>query len=170
MTLTDLQRPTKLYADARGRLAEVVTEVKREQEAALRKKLPVIRELQARAAEHESNLRAAITAHPNLFIQPRTVVFHGVKIGYQKGKGGIEFDDADKVLERIRAEYGTGSELIHVTETPDKRMLADLSGDELKKLGVRVTNDGDEVIIRPIDTDVDKIVAALLKSATEESV
>jgi hypothetical protein len=168
MNLPDIQRLTKPYADARGQLAEVVTEVKREQDAILRKKLPVIRELVARAAEREANLRAGIEGNPDLFVQPRTQVFHGVKVGLQKGKGGIEFDDADKVLELIHKNYGDEAlGLIHVVETPDKKMLADLPVEELKKLGCTVVNTGDEVVIRPTDTNVDKIVTALLKDASE---
>jgi hypothetical protein len=169
MQLTELQRLTKPYADVRGQLAEVVTEVKREQDSILRKKLPVIRELVARANERESNLRAAIEGNPDLFIQPRTVVFYGIRIGLQKGKGGIEFDDADKVLKRIRDHYGADAlGLIHVTEKPDKRMLADLPVEDLKKLGCTVVNTADEVVIRPTDTNVDKIVTALLQDATEK--
>jgi hypothetical protein len=169
MIISDLQRLTKPYADARGQLAEIVTELNRDIEALKRRQMPVIRQLVARAAEHESNLRAAIEAHQDLFIQPRTVVFHGIKLGLQKGKGGIEWDDADKVLARIHAEYGDDANgLIHIAETPDKKMLADLPADELKKLGCRLVNTGDEVIVRPTDTGVDKIVSALLKDALED--
>lgn len=168
MTLTDLQPLTKACADVRGQLAAIVTELNSTIEAAKRKKMAVIRELVSRYADRESALRAVIEKNPQLFITPRTVVFHGIKIGLQKGKGGIEFDDPDKVLTRIRAEYGDDAiGLIHVVETPDKKMLADLPADELKKLGCTVVNTGDEVIIRPTDTNVDKLVTALLKSATE---
>jgi hypothetical protein len=40
----------------------------------------------------------------------------------------------------------------------------------LKKLGCTVRDTGDEVVIKPVDGDVDKIVRALLKDATEETV
>ena len=170
MNLTELQSLTKRFADARGQLTAVVTELNNSIEAAKRKKLAAIRELVSRAAGHESELRSAIEANPQLFITPRTVVFHGIKVGMQKGKGGIEFDDPDSVLERIRKEYGSDAiGLIHVVETPDKKMLADLAADELKKLGCTLVGTDDEVVIRPTDTEVDKIVTALLKSATEET-
>lgn len=168
MQLSDIEKLTKQFSLARGQLAGVVSELNRKIEDLKKSALPDIRELVKRAAERESHLRTAIEGNPNLFIQPRTAVFHGIKVGLQKGKGGIEFDDADKVLERIRAQYGKeAGDLIHITESPDKKMLADLPVDELKKLGCRVVNTGDEVVIRPTDTDVDKIVNALLKSATE---
>lgn len=170
MILSDLQRLTKPYADARGQLADIVTKLNRDIETLKRGKMTVIRQLVARAAEHESNLRAAIDSHKDLFIQPRTVVFHGIKIGLQKGKGGIEFDDPDKVLARIRAEYGDDADgLIHKVETPDKKMLADLPADDLKKLGCTVINTGDEVVIRPTDIGVDKIVTALLRDALADA-
>jgi hypothetical protein len=169
MLLSDLQSLTKPYADARGALAHVVTELNDCIESLKRKKMPVIKDLVARAAEREANLRAGIAAAPELFTEPRTVIFHGIKIGLQKGKGGIEFDDADKVVALIRKNFteAEGEALIRITEEPDKKMLAELSVAELKKIGCTVGNTGDEVVIRPTDTGVDKIVNALLKAATE---
>jgi hypothetical protein len=168
MNLPDLQRLTKSYADVRGQLTEVVTELNREIETLKRMRLPTIRDLVARAAERESKLSAAIEGNAELFIKPRTVVFHGIKIGFQEGKDVIEFDDADKVLKLIREHYGEDAiALIHVTETPDKKILRDLPDEDLKKLDCRRVNPGNEVVIRPTDTNVDKIVTALLKDATD---
>ena len=53
-------------------------------------------------------------------------------------------------------------DLVKITETPIKSALSKLSGDELKRLGVTVEDAGDEVTIKPLDSDIDKIVAALL--------
>jgi hypothetical protein len=169
MNLTDLQSLTQPYANARGQLANVVVELNDAIEALKRKKLPMIKDLVARAAEREAKLRAAIESAPQLFEQPRTVIFHGIKIGLQKGKGGIEFDDPDKVLALIRKNFteDEAAVLIRSVETPDKTMLKDLPVSELKKIGCTVGNTGDEVVIRPVDTAVDKIVNALLKAATE---
>ena len=47
------------------------------------------------ALSYES-LRALIEESPELFEKPRSVVLHGIKLGYQKGKGGIVWDDADR--------------------------------------------------------------------------
>ena len=47
--------------------------------------------------------------------------------------------------------------------------LGDLLADELKKLGISVTEGGDAIFIKPVDSAVDKLVDALLKEATEEA-
>jgi hypothetical protein len=169
MNLTDLQSLTKPYADARGQLAAVVTELNDCIESLKRKKLPIIKELVARAAEREGNLRAGITSAPQLFEQPRTVIFHGIKIGLQKGKGGIEFDDPGKVVDLIRKNFTEeeAEALIRTIEEPDKKMLALMPVADLKRIGCTVGNTADEVVIRPTDTGVDKIVNALLKAAVE---
>jgi hypothetical protein len=167
MLLTDLQILTKPYADARGQLAAVVTELNDCIESLKRKKMPAIKELVARAAEREAKLRAGIEGAPELFVQPRTVIFHGIKIGFQKGKGGIEFDDPGKVVDLIRKNFteAEGEALIRIIEEPDKKMLALMPVADLKKIGCTVGNTADEVVIRPTDTAVDKIVTALLKAA-----
>lgn len=168
MTLTDFQKITKPYADARGELAEIVSDLTAQIEALKRAKMSRIKELVAKAAEKGVVLRSAIEAHAELFQDPRTVIFYGIKIGMQKGRGGIEWDDDDRVLQLIRKHYGEESELIRRVEKPDKRMLKDLPVDELKRVGCRVVNTTDEVVCRPVNDEVDKLVDALLQSAIDD--
>ena len=52
-------------------------------------------------------------------------------------------------------------------ESPDKKMLAELPVNELKKLGCTVADTGDVVVIKPTDSEIEKAVAALLKDAVE---
>ena len=44
----------------------------------------------ANVAQADANLKAAIEQAPGLFVKPRTIVLHGLKLGYQKGKGKID--------------------------------------------------------------------------------
>ena len=60
--------------------------------------------------------------------------------------------------------------MINVTETPIKKAIEQLSVSDLKKIGCLVTDAQDEVVIKATDTEVDKLVTALLKGATEEVV
>ncbi len=59
--------------------------------------------------------------------------------------------------------------LIKLKETPVKDALAQLSAAELKKLGVTVSEAGDQVVVKPVDSEVDKMVDALMKEAGEEA-
>ena len=49
-----------------------------------------------------------------------------------------------------------------------KEALAQLSAAELKKIGVTLSEAGDQTVVRPVDSEVDKMVDALLKAATGE--
>jgi len=159
---------TKQYADARAVLSERVARLEAALEHSKRQALPGIKFGLAKAAEAESLLRAAIEAAPELFERPRTLILHGVKVGICKAKGKIEWDDADQVVRLIRRHMpGQAEVLICTTERPSKPALAQLSVVELKRLGVRVIETGDEVMVQPTDSEVDKLVSALLKEALD---
>lgn len=166
-SLAEIEKSTRRYADARGQLAEIVAGLNHEIEALKRKALPLIKASVNRTAEREAELRALIEASPALFTKPRTVIFHGIKVGFQKGKGTLEIPDPEDTLARIRRMFAEeAGNYIAVKESPSKGALINLSAAELKKLGCLVSDTGDEVVIRPTDTAVDKIVDALLKDAT----
>ncbi|MFN0182265.1 MAG: host-nuclease inhibitor Gam family protein [Aquabacterium sp.] len=168
--LTEVQAAARAYADARARLAERVAVLNDGIEQLKRDNLPGVRRALERAAQLEAELRAAVEAAPHLFAKPRTVVMHGVRVGYEKGKGRIEFSDAAQVVRLVRKHLPDQAEvLIQVKEQPVKSALAQLTAADLRRLGCTVEEAGDAVVIRPVDTDVDKLVAALLKSAAQEA-
>lgn len=97
------------------------------------------------------------------------MVFHGIKVGFQKEKGKIEWDDVDQVVKLIKKHFPEQADvLIATSEKPVKDALNNLSAAELKKIGVNITSDGDVAFIRPTDSEVDKMVTALLKAATQD--
>jgi hypothetical protein len=166
--LKDIEPKAKAYADARAKVTEIVTELNTAIEALKRDSMPGLKRAIARAAEKHDQLKVIIEESPRLFRSPRTVVMHGIKIGYAKGKGGIAFDDADQVIKLIKKHQAhVADELIKTTETPVKQALALLSVADLKKLGCTVIDAGDAVVIKPADGAVDKLVDALMKGATE---
>lgn len=169
-SLAEIDTLTKSYADARGALAEHVTALQDEIEHAKRLKLPLIKHWVAKAAEAKAKLHAAIEAAPDLFVKPRSLVVHGIKVGFQKAKGAIWWADRARVVELIKKHFPARiDELVKVTESPKKKALQDLPVADLKRIGCMVEEAGDQVLIKPVDSDVDKLVAALLGEATEEA-
>ena len=167
---TELEPAAKRFADAHTKLTELVNDVNAEIEAVKRLNLARIKNAVSKAAEAHADLKALIEANPGLFDKPRTVVLHGIKLGLQKGKGGIEFDDVEATISRIQTMFGVEAEpYLDWKPSVNKKALAELSVVALKKLGCTVLDTGDEVVIKPVDGDVDKIVRALLKDATEET-
>lgn len=166
--LTDIEPTAKAYAEARAKVADIVTDLNSGIEALKRDHMPALKRAIARAAEKHDQLKQIIEANPDLFIKPRTVIYHGVKLGMQKGKGGIAFDDAEQVVRLIKKHYPEQADVLVVTtEKPAKDALAQLTVAELKKVGCTVVDAGDAVVIKPTDSEVDKLVDTLLKGATE---
>lgn len=172
--MTDLgtiEKQTKDYADARGRLSDAVLVLNEELETLKRKHLKDIKRRVAVAAQYQAELKAAIEAAPALFEKPKTQVFHGIKVGYRKGSGKIEWEDDAVLVARIKKLLPAAQAelLIQTKEKPIAKALQDLDAGDLKRLGVTVEDTGEVVVIKPVDSDVDKLVAALLKDAAEEA-
>ncbi|MBX3588761.1 MAG: host-nuclease inhibitor Gam family protein [Ramlibacter sp.] len=169
-TIEAITKRAEVYASLRSLLADKVNALE-DAIAALRKDhLPDIRRAVARAADAEAQLRALVEQNPDLFEKPRTHTVAGVKVGYAKGKGSISFDDGAAVVARIKRVMPEQAELlINTTEAPNKAALAGLSVADLKRLGCSVVEAGDQVIVKPVDSEVDKLVTALLKGASEEA-
>lgn len=166
-TLSEIEQKTKLFSDAHGDLCSAVSDLNGKIEALKRAAIPAIKRAVERAAERKSALAALVESAPELFEKPRTVIFHGVKVGFKKQPGGLDWKDSGRVVELIRKHYTEeeAETLMHVVCNPDKTALSKLSAAELKKLGVEVTADSDAVLIKPAANDVEKIVNALLKEA-----
>lgn len=167
-TLADIESRAKTYSEARTKLADIVAALNDGIDALKREHMAALKRAVSRAAERHDDLKALIEDAPDLFTKPRTVIFHGVKIGYQKGKGGIAFDDAAQVVKLIRRHLPEQADaLIAVKETPAKDALTNLPVADLKRIGCTVVETGDTIVIKPTDSEVDKMVDALLKDATQ---
>lgn len=168
-TPTDLLDHTALnFSKARRQLAERVAECKAEQDALVRRHLRGIRAAASQAAQAEAQLRAHIEAHAELFVKPRTITLHGIKLGYQKGKGRITIADEGKTCDLIRKHLPDEADaLIVVTEAPLKTALVNLDVATLRKLGCTVTGTDDQVVIKDTASEVDKLVAQLLATAAK---
>ena len=169
-TLADLEKRVKRLADTRAVLCGIVAHLNDGIDALRRDHMKELKAAVNAAAEEHEKLKALIEAHPELFAKPRTVVMHGIKLGYRKGSGSMEFDDAEQVAKLVQKHFPDEFDLLVKTEhKPIKKALEQLNAAQLKKLGITVEETGDVVFIKPTDSAVDKLVNALLKSATEEA-
>src|SRR2546426_276512 len=122
--LNDILSLTRLYADSREDLAIQLMRLNDKIEALKREHLPDIKRLVGRTAERENVLKLAIEGAPALFVQPRTIIAHGIRIGLRKGTGSVEWDDAAKVIELIKRHFPEQKDLlIKTTEKPKKKAL-----------------------------------------------
>ena len=168
-SMNDIQRAAQKYSEARDSLAVIVGAMNAGIEEIKRDNMKRLKKAVAEAAEKHDALKALIETSPGCFIKPRSIILNGIKLGYQKGKGKIEWDDADQVVRLIKKHFPEQTDvLVATSERPAKEALAQLTAAELKKIGISVTDGGDAVFIKPADSAVDKMVDALLKDATAE--
>jgi hypothetical protein len=168
VSLAAIELGAKRYADAREDLGHIVRLLNDQVEAMKRAALPDIKRGVAKAAEAQGKLRALVESGPGLFVKPRTVIFHGIKVGYEKGRGKIEVADPDKTIALIEKLFPEQAEtLVAVKKSVVKAALGNLSVADLKRIGCTIEETEDQIVIRPVDSGVDKIVTALLKEAME---
>jgi hypothetical protein len=168
--LDDINKRAREFSDAREKLAEYVRELNDGIEALKRDNLPKVRRALNRAAQLQEDLKAAVEDAPEHFTKPKTLVLHGIKVGYGKGRGSIEWADDSTLIKAIRKQLPDQFDvLVKTTEKPLKTPLAQLTADQLRKLGVKVEETGNVVIVRAVDSEVEKLVTALLKGVETEA-
>lgn len=152
----DLAQSRRSLSQAVGLAQAAIDEVKT-------RHLHLIETLASQAGEDFDELYAAVEASADLFKKPRTRELHGIKVGFAKGKGRIEWADAGQVVKLIRRHLPDQADLlIKSTEAPVKSALNSLPAADLRRIGVTVTEAGDRVVVTPVDGDLDRLVAALL--------
>jgi hypothetical protein len=159
-TISDLART---LSAARRDLAQAVATAQAEIDAVKSAHIPTIQQLTTDVANVADMLYAAVEASPGLFTKPKTQVLFGIKVGFAKQPGKISWADVNQVVKLIKKHLPDQADvLIKTTEKPVKAALNGLPGTDLKRIGVTVTDAGDRAIVTPVDTDLDKLVAALL--------
>ena len=161
LTLTGIEALCREYAQARERLAETGGGIKDEQRAAVRRI--------AEVSVAKEALIEAIAGAPHLFERRRTHAFEGVKVGYRKGQGKVEFHDESKAIARVRKRLPEhAAQLIRVKESIDKNAARKLGGNVLAAAGISIAEVGDEVVVAGAGDDLDKLIDALLADAPAE--
>jgi arsenate reductase-like glutaredoxin family protein len=162
-TMDAVARGARDYAEARTLLAELVTALNDGLEAMKREHLPPIRRALERASRTERALRELVQASPQLFVRPRTVVMHGIKVGFAKGAGKVSFEDSDQVVALIEKKLPELADVLILTEKkPAKKALLQLDVKQLKAIGCTVEETGDQVVVKATGSDIDKLVELLL--------
>ncbi len=169
VTMNTIEAKAKTLAGARDELAERVAALEEELNAARRRRLQGIKNSAERMQTALADLRADVESAPELFDKPKTRVLHGFRVGWMKQRGKLEFDDAEALVAAIRKQLPDQADgLIKTTEAPVRNALSNLSARDLKRLGVSVTDDTDVVVIKPANSDLEKLLAALFNDTELE--
>lgn len=165
MTLKDMEQQVAPYSDVNQKLTDAVREMEDEIGVIRRKYTPIITELAVEARELRGTLIEAIESSPELFVKPRTHTVYGIKFGLKKNKGKLIA--SERTVELLKKQFQDRPELIRVKEEPDMKAIAGLSAAELKKIGVTVTADSDEVVISSDFDKIEKLIKDLVEDDAE---
>lgn len=166
--LSAIEHAAARYREARDVLRELATIANTALEDIKRDHLPLLRRALTEVATEEAALREAIASSPaELWRRTRTRTLHGVKLGWAKQRGRVEFDDEAKVVERIRKllPKDQAELLIRVREAVHKPAVYDLTGADLKRLGITLSDDSDQVLVKDLASELDRALEALLADA-----
>ncbi|MBN8714406.1 MAG: hypothetical protein J0H50_10615 [Xanthomonadales bacterium] len=171
MQMQEIESRAKVFASARDELASRLQDLRDEQESAKRRRIQGIKNSLARFTAAHGELKEAIEVSKDEFKSPKTRVLHGIKVGWMKQRGKLEIGDADNVVRLIRKLLPDQAEtLIKTTDKPVAAALSNLAAGDLKRLGVRIADDIDAVVLKPVDGELDKLIAALINDEDVEAV
>ena len=172
--LEEVEKLADSYAEARGRMADLVAAIRAEQREVLLAHIEELRRLASETSTKRDVLDDALGEHKALFSggkdSPRTRSIRGVKIGWRKKPGKLVWASAVEVVARIRQHLPRQAPaLIQVTEAPVRAALKHLPVADLARIGVTLEADVDEVVIAPAKDDLDQIVAAFMDDGAAAS-
>jgi hypothetical protein len=152
------------FDDALRAFERDVAAVRAEHRATLRRSLTT-------AANRLEKLETAIGESRHLFQKPRTTVVDGVKLGLQKGKDTLAWDNETVLIKRIETLFPDDIDLyVKTVQTPLKTPLAQLDDVTKRRLGVRVEPGADAVLVKLLDGDIEKMIRKIVdRDADDEA-
>jgi len=160
--MEEMELVARAFAQARTELAAAATEAERELQAVREKHGDHLRCLLGQTVDHKTVLEQLIADNPGFFDKPKTRVVDGIKFGLRKKQGKVEVKDPERTIERIRRflPEEQAELLVRVREEVDLQAVKDLQVSDLKRLGIGIIEDTDVPVVKPVDPDVDKLIAA----------
>ncbi len=168
--ITTIDPLARQYADAQLALDALTNELKVEIDAAVRRRWPDLKRATARTAERYEALFAAVSEAQAAFDKPKTRILHGVRVGFRKQKGSIVVLNEENTCALIRKVLPDQEQVLIATS--DRVVMAALEpfdNDMLRKIGCKRVPGKDEAVAKLADTEIDKVVAALMKGAIEKA-
>ena len=175
-TLQDIQKRAAALSECRDKLSALFLTLQSEIDTVKNGSIGEIRRVARQVAKEHNELLAVIRANPGLFEKPRTYVVEGIKFGMLASPGSLEWADDDKVCARIAALADAGEIaaeqvelLVTVTQKPVASAIRQLSPELRRRIGVRVEGDGDQPLIKSVDSNIEKAVTSVINAAIKEA-
>ena len=174
VTMSEIMQATENYAMA----ARDVRNLKEKMEDGINQIQKSFRESLVEAcknaAEAEQMVRTLLESEgaAGFFIKPKTININGITVGFRKKEGKYTFADEQNTIELIKQKIPEKAAVLVKVKTEQsifKTALNDLTGDELKKIGVSVVEDTDEPFVKISDSAVQKAINAMMKEMMKDA-
>lgn len=165
--LRQIEMAAEDHRHALDRLRDVLAQLNDAIEEAKRTNLPMIRRQVAATKASRHLLAEMVRDHPHLFQRPKTREMHGIRVGYRKGRDRVLWPEEAELVRRVRAVLGpkTARALIEVRERVNR---AAVTPDIRAQLDIAVAKGDDQLLVEPLDGEVDKLIGALLGDLVKE--
>ena len=168
VTLNELTTLCKNYSKARDALDELSGELRIERQRVVRKRMRGLRTRVADVSAAKDALMQAIKASPEVFERPRSRSVEGIKIGFRKKPGTLNYNPP-RSIRLIREQIPEQAEaLIQIKESIVASAVKNLDAGTLARIGISMTGVDDEPFITVAKSDLDKLVDALLEDLPDE--
>lgn len=167
--ITEIDTLARQYADAQTDLDAYTNALRTKIDQVVRDHWSELRRLTTRTAERYEALFSEVSVARAVFDKPKTKILHGVRVGYRKRPDSVQVLNAENtcaLIEKILPDEA--GVLVATTKKPIIAGIAELDDAQLKLIGCSRVPGVDEPIAELAETEVDKVVAALLKSAIEK--
>ena len=171
VSLAQIEKGCERFEQESAALEQLIADLEADLASVKQKHLRGLKKQANAVANSQAELHSLIERAPGLFVKPRTITIHGVKVGYTVANGSLEFDDEDAVIALIKKHLKPDADTyLRKTEAVNKDALRTLTAAELAKVGCRIDGAGDVVILKRVAGDVEKLLNKLITKMVEAMV
>jgi hypothetical protein len=164
-TLEQIEIACKTYAETRDELRKAMQALQDQVRELSAQHRPEILAALDQAVNARLALESLVESAPSLFVKPRTKQLHGIKVGFRKNEGRVEFATSEeRTITLIREKLPELAEtLIKTTESVRKSNVKDeLGASDLAAIGCSLVGAKDELVVAAADTDTDRLIQAMV--------
>lgn len=165
--MVTIEEQAHAYAEALDLRGKLVSTLREHIKIVTDEALPDLRKVSADVAVLHDQLMELLNKHKGLFESPRSAAFHGIKVGFAKGKGKLVIDNPDATIKAIEKKLPEQLDtLAPSTRVLSLTALGLLDAKTLKSIGGCVTDATDKPFIKTPSDDTDKFVEQLTAAYT----
>ena len=162
---TQQDQLVKAYSQAITQLTQRLDDLEKAREQLTNRRMPGISTAAAHAMQAKAALLAEITSNADQFNKPRSRTQHSVKYGMQAQQNTLNIVSEDRTKQLIRQHLPEQAEILIETKTTlNKSELKKLDDAALAAIGITVDKPGDIAFAKPAESNVNKLVEAVLKA------